>query len=129
MEYFCLVGRILFGGFFILAGIDHFTHVSMMASYTASKKIPAPKLAVLGSGVLAILGGISVVFGVQPTWGVILLVIFLVPVTIGMHNYWADTDPQARQMNQAMFKKNVALLGAALMFLAIPQPWPLSLGW
>jgi hypothetical protein len=27
------------------------------------------------------------------------------------------------------FNKNLALAGSALMFLAIPQPWPLSLGW
>ncbi len=129
MDYSFLVGRFLFGGFFILVGIDHFTRVLMMASYTASKKNPVPKLAVLDSGVLVLLGGISVAFGVQPTRRVVLLVIFLIPITIGMHNYWVNTDPQDRQMNQAMFEKNVAMLGAALMLLAIPQPWPLSLGW
>jgi hypothetical protein len=45
-----------------------------------------------------------------------------------MHNYWADKEPQARQANQIQFHKNVALLGAALMFLAIAEPWWLSLG-
>jgi hypothetical protein len=45
-----------------------------------------------------------------------------------MHNYWADTDPQMRQANEIQFHKNLALLGAALMLLAIPEPWVLSLG-
>jgi len=40
---------------------------------------------------------------------------------------WAVTDPAARQMDAVMFKKNMALLGAAWMLLLIPQPWPLSL--
>ena len=27
------------------------------------------------------------------------------------------------------FQKNLAMLGAAWMLLAIPQPWPMSLNW
>ena len=27
------------------------------------------------------------------------------------------------------FTKNMALIGCALMFLAIPQPWPYSVGY
>jgi putative oxidoreductase len=84
-------------------------------------------LAVLGSGVLLALGGLSILLGVQPKWGVLFLVLFLVPVTFTMHNYWADKDPQMRQNNEINFHKNLALLGAALMLLAIPEPWPLSL--
>jgi hypothetical protein len=52
----------------------------------------------------------------------------MVPVTLIMHNYWADTDPFAKQMNQVNFLKNVGLLGAAWMLIMVPQPWPMSLG-
>jgi putative oxidoreductase len=128
MEYLFLLGRILFGGFFLLSGYRHFTGVAAMAPYAASKRVPAPQLAVVGSGVLLALGGLSILLGMRPKWGVLCLALFLIPVSFAMHNYWADKDPQMRQNNQIQFHKNMALLGAALMLLAIPEPWALSLG-
>ena len=44
MQYLFLAGRVLYGGFFLLAGIDHFRHVGMMTPYAAAKGIPAPRL-------------------------------------------------------------------------------------
>jgi putative oxidoreductase len=129
MEYLSLAGRVLSGGFFLLAGIDHFRRVEMMTAYAGAKGIPAPRLGVLGSGLLLILGGLSILLGVRPAWGVLLLTVFLVPTSFLMHNYWAATDPSVRQLDQTNFKKNIALLGAAWMLLLIPQPWPLSLTW
>jgi uncharacterized membrane protein YphA (DoxX/SURF4 family) len=127
MEYLFLLGRVLFGGFFLFNGYRHLTGASAMAPYAASKGIPAPKAAILGSGVLLLLGGLSLVLGVKPKLGILCLALFLLPVTFTMHNYWADKDPQARQMNEIQFHKNLALLGGALMLLAIAEPWPLSL--
>lgn len=129
MEYLFLLGRILFGGFFLVNSYRHLTGASAMAPYAASKGVPAPKMAVLGSGLLLAPGGLSILLGLKPKWGVLFLALFLIPVSFAMHNYWADKDPQARQMNQIQFHKNLALLGAALMLLAIPEPWPLSLGY
>ena len=122
-----LLGRILYGGFFLLAGIDHLRKVDQMAPYAQSRGVPSPRLGVLGSGVLIILGGLSILLGVYPRWGVLLISLFLIPTTLMMHGFWSDTDPNARQGNLTNFKKNVALLGAAWMFLLIPQPWPWSL--
>jgi len=129
MQYLFLAGRILYGGFFLLAGIDHFRYVSMMAPYAGSKGIPAPRLSVLGSGALLVLGGLSFLLGVRPTWGALFVTLFLVPVSLLMHNYWAVTDPTGRLQEMTNFKKNVGLLGAAWMSLLITGPWPLSLNW
>jgi putative oxidoreductase len=127
MHLLFLLGRVLYGGFFLLSGSRHFTQLNAMVPYAASKGIPAPKIAVPGSGLLAALGGLSILLGVWPRLGVLLIAVFLLPVTFSMHNYWSDRDPQARQMNQVQFHKNIALLGAALMFLMIPHPWVFSL--
>jgi len=129
MEYLFLAGRVLYGGFFLLAGIDHFRRVDMMTPYAAAKRIPAPRLGVLGSGAVLVLGGLSMLLGVRPTWGVLLLTVFLVPTSFLVHNYWTIADPAARQHDAVSFKKNIALLGAAWMLLFIPQPWPWSLTW
>ena len=44
-----------------------------------------------------------------------LLVLFLVPVTMMMHNFWAVADPMMAMTQQVMFMKNVSMLGAALL--------------
>ena len=54
------------------------------------------------------------------------LVLFLVPVTLIMHAFWADHDPVQQQNNLINFTKNIGLLGSSLMFLAVPRPWPYS---
>jgi putative oxidoreductase len=123
VSYLFLAGRLFFGGFFIVSGLRHFIQLPAMAAYAKSKRVPAPRLGVLGSGSLALLGGLSVALGAWPRYGVVLLVVFLVPVSLMMHNYWADADPQTRESNQVHFMKNLAMMGAALMFLAIPEPW------
>ncbi len=128
MVYLFLIGRILYGGFFVMSGINHLMNSAAMAGYAGAKGLPAPRLAVLGSGVVMILGGLSILLGIRPEWGVVLLTIFLVPATLMFHNFWADADPMARMNNLINFQKNVAIMGAAWMMLMIPQPWAMSLG-
>ena len=125
---FYLAGRVLLGGFFIVSGLRHFQHLPMMAGFTGSKGVPSPKLAVMVSGLMIILGGISILLGVRPHWGIALVTAFLLPVTFLMHQYWKHTDPMMRINDQVHFMKNLAILGASWMLVAIPQPWPTSLG-
>lgn len=127
MEILLLVGRILFGGFFIMSGINHFTNVKMMAGYSASKNVPAPALAVIGTGVLLVAGGLSVLLGVLPIVGLLLLILFLIPTSVLMHNFWTIQDPMQRAAEQVNFLKNLALAGAALALMYGAASWPLSL--
>ena len=76
VEFLFLLGRVLFGGFFVLSGIRHFQHLDMMAGFTGSKGFPAPKLAVIGSGLLILLGGLSILLGVS------IAVIPIVPLAV-----------------------------------------------
>jgi len=120
-----LIGRILFGGYFIYSGINHFRMLGAMAGYAQMKGVPAPKPAVAFTGLLLLVGGISVLFSLYPTIGAAALVTFLLPVTFTMHAYWKVQDPMAKMAERVNFMKNIALLGAALLLLAIPQPWSL----
>lgn len=121
-----LIGRILYGGFFLTSGLNHFTKVGMYKQYTASKGIPAPALAVVGAGLLLFLGGLSVLIGFWPHLGLLLIVIFLLGTTPTMHNFWSIKDPMAKMGEQINFMKNTALLGATLALTMIPQPWPMG---
>jgi len=106
---------------------NHLVKGGHMVGYAASKGVPLPKLAIFVGGILLLIGGLSVVLGVYPVIGVIALVVFLVPVTFKMHAYWKIQDPMARMSEEVGFKKNVALIGAALMLLAVATPWVYSL--
>jgi putative oxidoreductase len=86
---FYLAGRVLLGGFFVISGLRHFQHLAMMAGFTGSKGVPAPRLAVIVSGLMIILGGVSILLGVRPHWGIALVSAFLLPVTLLMHQYWS----------------------------------------
>ena len=122
-----LIGRIILGVYYLYSAVHHFMGIKMMSGYAASKGVPAPKLAVGGSGLLLLLGSLSILLGYQPYIGAIMIVVFLVPVAFMMHNFWAVSDPQAKMGERINFMKDIALAVSALMFLAIPTPWPFSL--
>jgi len=55
------------------------------------------------------------------------LVIFLIPITFIMHAFWKATEPNMKMTETIMFMKNIALTGAALAYLFVPEPWAFSL--
>jgi putative oxidoreductase len=126
-QFVFVLGRAIFGGFFVHSGLRHFQQQKMMSQYAASKGVPAPDLAVAGSGALAIAGGLSVLAGAKPREGLAALVAFLVPVTLKMHRFWEAQDPQEQMHETVNFMKNMALTGAALMMMTVPEPWPASI--
>ena len=127
MDVLMLVGRAIFGGFFLYSGVNHFIKFGMMTQYAKMKGVPFPAIAQGMTGLMLLFGGVSIVFGIYPLVGIVLLVAFLLPVSLMMHNFWKLEDPQLRVADKINFTKNMALLGAVLMLLAIPLPWPLSL--
>lgn len=123
MDVLFLIGRLIFGGYFVMSAWGHFKHLEMLTGYAQSKGVSSPRAAVFGSGVLLLLGGLGIVFGIAPEASLALLIIFLVPVTFKMHAFWKETDPNAKMSERTQFMKNVALIGALLMLYAIPVSW------
>lgn len=113
MNYVVLLGRILYVAIFIMAGPGHFSAGSI--AFAASKGVPMASIAVPLSGVIALLGGLSILLGFKAKYGAWLIVLFLVPVSFKMHDFWNAADPMAIMTQQVMFMKNVSMLGAALM--------------
>jgi putative oxidoreductase len=126
MDTLFLVGRIIFSGFFLFNGINHFIKLRMMSEYSKMKGIPLPSIAVALTGLILIIGGLSILLGIYPLVGLGLLVVFLIPVSFMMHNFWKVQDSQMKMGEMVNFMKNMALLGAVLMLSVIPTPWPFS---
>ena len=121
-----LIGRALFGGYFVYNGVNHFVNRQMLASYARSQHVPAPDAAVLLSGAMILLGGLSILTGVKPKVGASLISTFLLAVSPQMHAFWRAEGEQARMQEFVNFTKNMALAGAACLASAIPEPWPAS---
>ena len=126
MDRVFLIGRILLGCFYLHGAYRHFADLEALARSAALHGVPAPHVAVLVAGALLGFGGASLLLGLFPAVGTAALILFFVPVTFVMHAFWADADPVLRQMDLVSFGRNVALLGASLMFSAIPRPWAYS---
>jgi putative oxidoreductase len=131
MSAILLIGRIIFGGFFLMSGINHFTKLEAMTGYAKYKKLPAAKLGVLLSGLMLLVGGAAVLLGYYADLGALLLAIFLILAAIIFHNFWAESDATAKQNEMMAFMKDFALAGAALILFAMvtKQGGEIDFGW
>jgi putative oxidoreductase len=108
-----VLGRFFYVLIFLMAGPFHFSRQEV--AYAAAQGVPLASILVPFSGVLAFAGGLSILLGYRAKLGAWLIVLFLVPVTVMMHNFWAVHDPMMAQVHMAMFMKNLGLLGSALL--------------
>jgi hypothetical protein len=61
-----LIGRLLFGGFFLYNGINNLKQHKNLSQYAGLKNVPMPEQAVTAATVLLLLGGGSILLGAKP---------------------------------------------------------------
>ena len=113
MKYSLIAGRILFALIFLISAPGHFNEQTI--AFAAAKGVPMASVLVPFSGILEFAGGLSILVGFRARLGAWLLVLFLLPVTFMLHQFWIVADPFARQLEFSVFLKNIALVGSALM--------------
>jgi putative oxidoreductase len=113
MKFLVLIGRVFYSAIFIGSGITHFSNEAIQ--YAQGYHVPYAEFLVPFSGALAVLGGISILLGYKARLGAWMIIVFLIPVTLKMHNFWDVQEPSQRMMQQAMFMKNLSMLGAAFL--------------
>jgi putative oxidoreductase len=128
MKAVFVLGRAIFGGFFLYNGINHILHPEALTQYARAKGVPSPKLGVIASGALQTLGGASIITGWKPKLGAAALLAFLASVSPKIHDFWNAQEANTRQNEMIHFSKNLALLGAALALMSLEEPWPASVG-
>jgi putative oxidoreductase len=112
-RYLVPVGRALFAAIFLASVPRSFSAVYIGSATQAG--VPYANILVPFAGIVAAVGGLSVLLGFHARAGAWLLIAFLIPVTFMMHAFWNVTDPAMHAIQLANFMKNVALIGAALM--------------
>jgi putative oxidoreductase len=124
MKIVPLLGRILFALIFLFSGLNHLKGAG--TDYAAAAGVPMAGFMVPFAGLIALVGALSILLGYKVKYGAWLIVIFIIPVSIVLHNFWTVKDPMQQQMQMAMFMKNVSILGGALL-LAYFGPGPYSI--
>lgn len=119
MDELWLIGRILYCSLFIGAGIGHIVDLDGSTRYATTSGVgSSARAGVIASAVAFFVGGISITFGIWGDLGALLLIITLIPLTFMMHRFWAERDPLVRQNQLAMFMKNIALIGGAVLIFS-----------
>ena len=118
------LGRLLFVLIFLMSGLTHFAKQTI--GFAASQGVPMASVLVPLSGIIALIGGLSILLGYRARLGAWLIAIFLIGVT-PLHKFWGIADPMMQQMQMVMFMKNLAMLGGALLISQFGSgPWSLD---
>ncbi|MEU2494361.1 DoxX family protein [Streptomyces sp. NPDC007883] len=110
MDVLVLRGRIPFAVVFLSSAVGHLTQHKQLGAYAAAKGVPAAEASTVLSGVVMLLGGLSIVLGVRADLGALLIAVFVFPAALVMHAFWKESDAQTEQIS---FLKDTALGGAA----------------
>ena len=119
MNTVLIIGRVLFALIFLASGVNHLTKLEAMTGYATYKKVPAAKLAVVVSGLMILVGGLYIAFGVYADLGALLIALFLIPTAFLMHAFWKESDATAKQNEQIAFMKDISMAGAALIIFVL----------
>ncbi|MDH5648454.1 MAG: DoxX family protein [Gammaproteobacteria bacterium] len=112
-----LMGRILLAVIFVLAGFNKITGFAGTAGYMASKGLPMADVLLVLTIIIELGGGLLIIVGWQARWAAAALFLFMIPVTLVFHNFWAVEAAQ-QTLERIMFMKNLAIMGGMLYIVA-----------
>jgi len=110
-----LIGRIFLSAIFIFEAIDTILYIdktkATMDQYGLTWN---QNLLIYGTIFLLLGGGLMVLLGYRSTFGALLLLLYWVPVTFLVHDFWNYPKDQLR-LQSILFMKDVAIIGGLLM--------------
>lgn len=112
-----LAGRVLIALIFIVSGFGKIAGFAGTSGYMASKGLPLVPVLLVLTIIVELGGGLMVLLGIKARWASTALLLFMIPVTLIFHPFWA-VDAASAQMQQIMFLKNLAIMGGLLYIAA-----------
>ena len=110
-----LIGRIFLATIFIFEAIDTTLYFENTKPVMTEHGLTGNQNFLLyGAIFLLITGGLMVLFGYRSTLGAILLLMYWVPVTFILHDFWNCPKEELREQS-ILFMKNIAIIGGLLM--------------
>jgi putative oxidoreductase len=112
-----VVGRFLIALIFLLSGFSKIGGFAATAGFMASKGLPMAEVLLVITIVIEIGAALMLIVGWQARLGAAALFLWMIPVTLVFHSFWAAPAAQ-QQIEMAMFLKNLAMMGALLYIMA-----------
>jgi putative oxidoreductase len=105
-----LIGRILIAAIFLTSGLAKITDLGTTVGYMQAKGIPAAEVLAVLAAVIEVGAGVALLIGLWTRWSAATLALYLIPVTIIFHPFWAYTGMEQRTQ-MINFLKNLAIMG------------------
>lgn len=108
-----VAGRILMGGFYVIAGVHHFYLVDPLTKMIAARGVPAPGFVLTLGSLLQLVAGLLLVVGIFPTLAAMALIVFTLVASAMLLNFWTmEGDERRHAFTQ--WQCNLALIGGLL---------------
>lgn len=112
-----LIGRILLSAIFFFEAIDSVLYFDKTKdSMTHHGLTWNQDMLLYGAILFLLLGGTMVLLGYRSSLGAILLLMYWIPVTFIVHDFWSYPEDQIR-LQKILFMKDMAIIGGLLMLL------------
>ncbi|SRR5258708_17619567 len=108
------LGRLLMSVIFILSGFQKLMHFTQSASFMAAKGIPLATVALVVTIAIELGCGLLLITGYKVRYVAIVMALWMVPVTLTFHNFWAYQGVD-REIQMVNFLKNLAITGGLLV--------------
>ena len=116
-QYGPLLGRMLLSLIFIISGYHKIGAFDQTAAYMAAKGLPMVEILTALTILIELGGGLMILLGWKARWGALAIFLFLIPVTLIFHDFWAAAPDQMQQQFNN-FMKNIAIMGGMLYIMA-----------
>jgi len=120
-----LFGRVLIALIFVISGFGKITGFEGTVGFIASKGVPLPELAAIGSIIVELGGGIMLVLGWNARWAAAAMFMFTAIAALIFHNFWAVPADQV-QNQMIHFLKNISMMGG-LLYVVVHGSGPISI--
>ncbi len=112
-----LIGRIFLSAIFLFEAVDSTLYFEKTKQTMSVYGLHWNQdMLLYGAILFLVMGGLMVLLGYRSTLGAILLLIYWVPVTFLVHDFWMYPKDELR-IQSILFMKNIAIIGGLLMLV------------
>jgi putative oxidoreductase len=113
-----LIGRVVFGGFFLIAGIRNVLNFGERTKLPTNYGWPLPPLLLAAGFAVQLLGGLALILGIWTVPAAIALIVFLFAATPLYHNLFLFQGKE-RDPHLYLTLVNITLAAGLLLVIAV----------
>lgn len=116
-DIFDLLGRVLLSFIFFFEAYDYFAYERMnKEAMTIYGLTWNQDFFLYGAIFLLLIGALTILLGYRMRLGAVLLLIYWIPLTFIVHDFWMEpTDTPEYRLQSIFFMKNIAIMGGLLI--------------